>query len=118
MRYAIWDKQTSICTPVGNVYTPEEWMAKHPAAADPDMVVLCAPGKVNGAIFDLLDAIVNRYEEMGADFSECVTPEDKLAVIEAFDAEQQEAQDYTVSDQTRIADALEDLVILNMPDEE
>ena len=29
--------------------------------------------------------MVQMYENMGADFSACVTPEEKLAVIEAFE---------------------------------
>ena len=52
----------------------------------------------------------------GCDFSGCTTDEDYLAAIEAF--EDAPPADTGVSDQTRIADALEDMVALSLPDAE
>lgn len=117
MKYAIWDKKSNIYTPAGNVYTPEEWMAQHTAAREEACHVVCGAGFVNGAYFAILELLVTQYEAQGADFSACETPEEMLAVIEAFDAAKQDETETALNDQTRIADALEDLVVLNMPDE-
>lgn len=120
MKYAIWDKQSNIYTPAGGMYTPEEWMERHPAARDPEMVILCAAGKTNGAFFSTLDMVVDQYEDAGCDFSGCKTPEEMLAAIAEFNEAQrqeQEAAAQTVSADERIADALEDMVVLSMPDD-
>ena len=58
----------------------------------------------------------DNYERQGCDFSQCETKQDVLDAIEAFEDEMNSAVVY--SDETRIADALEDLVVLNMPDAE
>ena len=49
--------------------------------------------------------------------SSCTTDEDYLAAIEAFE-DNPPVADAGVSDQTRIADALEDMVALSLPDAE
>ena len=60
---------------------------------------------------------MERYRKAGCDFSSCTTDEDYLAAIEAFEDKPPMA-DAGVSDQTRIADALEDMVALSLPDAE
>ena len=84
-RYAIWDKQTTIITPIYEVFTPEQWMERYPAAAVPTITVVCGAGEVNGSFFGTLGQMVQTYGAMGADFSECTTDEEKLEVIEAFE---------------------------------
>lgn len=91
-RYAIWNKKDAIITPSGQVFTAEQWIEKYPAAGLDSVTVLCAPGEVNGAIFATLAQTVDNYTSAGCDFSGCETAEDKLARIEAFDAER-EARD-------------------------
>lgn len=83
-RYAIWNKKDNIITPVGEILTPDEWIARHPAAGG-NVTVLCSPGEVNGGYFGILSSLVVDYEAEGCDFSACTTDEEKLAVIEAFD---------------------------------
>lgn len=84
-RYAIWDKQTTIITPIYEILTPEQWMERYPAAAVPSVTVVCGAGEVNGSFFGTLGQMVQTYEAMGADFSACTTDEEKLDVIEAFE---------------------------------
>ena len=60
---------------------------------------------------------VEHYRKAGCDFSSCTTDEDYLAAIEAFE-DNPPVADAGVSDQTRIADALEDMVALSLPDAE
>lgn len=86
-RYAIWNKQDPILTPIGEVLSPEQWISRYPMAGLDSITVVCAAGEINGAFFGTLGQMVQMYESNGADFSACETAEDKLAVIEAFEDE-------------------------------
>ena len=55
-------------------------------------------------------------KKTGCDFTGCTTDEEVLAKIEAFEDEAR-TPSTSISDQTRIADALEDIVALSMPDD-
>ena len=84
-RYAIWNKQDQILTPIGEVLTAEQWIARYPIAGLDSITVVCGAGEINGAFFGTLGQMVRLYEAQGADFSAAATAEDKLAVIEAFE---------------------------------
>ena len=114
MKYQIWDKVSNVITPSGEVFTPEQWIAKYPVANILDTV--CGGGDVNGSFFGIYSQMVEMYESFGCDFTGCETQQDYLNAIEEFENIQNEQPIY--DDNTRIADALEDLVVLNMPDEE
>lgn len=90
-RYAIWNKQDPILTPIGEVLTAEQWMMRYPIAALESITVVCAAGEINGAYFGTLGQMVSQYEAQGCDFSACTTAEEKLSTIEAF-TEQKEAE--------------------------
>ena len=91
-KYAIWNKQDKILTPIGEILTAEQWIERYPIAGLKNITVLCAAGEINGAFFGTLGSMVEMYEKQGADFSTCVTDEEKLAVIEAFDEAREQAQ--------------------------
>lgn len=91
-KYAIWNKKDNILTPIGEVLTPEQWIERYPIAGIDTITVICASGEINGAFFGTLGSMVDIYTKQGADFSACTTDEDKLAVIEAFDEEREQAQ--------------------------
>lgn len=92
--YAIWNKIDPIITPIGEVFTAEQWMNRYPVAKLPNITILCGAGELNGSFFGTLGQMVQMYEERGVDFSECITPEEKLALIEAFEeAEEAAAQE-------------------------
>lgn len=91
--YAIWNKKDDILTPIGEVLTAEEWIERYPVAGVETITVVCAAGEINGAFFGTLGEMVRVAEAHGADFSMCTTPEEKLVVIEEFEAQRQaEAQ--------------------------
>lgn len=122
MKYKIWNKKDPIITPIGEVLTAEQWIARYPVAGIDGIDILCAAGEINGAFFGTLNSLVENYETRGVDFSKCTNGEEKLALIEQYDEEQAaaeqaalEAASKQVDDQTRIADALEDIVALNLP---
>jgi hypothetical protein len=111
-RYAIWNKTDRVITPIGEVLTPEQWIERYPMGEFLDLVV--GGGTINGAYCMEYTSFKDMYEREGCDFSGCVTQQDCLDAIEAFEDERNSTVVY--NDQTRIADALEDLVVLNMPD--
>ena len=115
-KYAVWDKESDVITPSGKVFTAQQWIQKYPIAGMNNIDVVCGGGTFNGAIFGVYDDMVERYTKEGCDFTGCVTKQDYLDAIEDF--EDAKNSEIVISDQTRIADALEDLVVLNMPDEE
>lgn len=113
-RYQIWNKTDRIITPIGEVLTPEQWIERYPMAEFLDIVI--AGGNINGACCMEYESFKSSYEKMGCDFSECTTQQDVLDAIEVFEDEMNQPVDIGITDETRIADALEDLVVLNMPD--
>ena len=85
MRYAIWNKKDPILTPIGEVLTADQWIARYPIAGVPSITVVCAGGEINGGFFGTLGQMVELYTKQGCDFFACETAEDKLATIEAFE---------------------------------
>lgn len=104
-RYAIWDKQSHVITPSGAVFTADEWKAKYPVAALDSITIICSAGEINGGFFGTLGQMVQMYEAQGADFSACVTAEEKLEVIEAFEDAQNDTSG-TVSNEELTATSL------------
>ena len=116
-RYSIWDKQSPIITPVGEVLTPEKWIARYPVAGLDSITVVCAAGEINGAFFGTLGQMVQMCEANNVDFSACTTDEEKLAVIEAYEDAMNAPSTEPTTDE-RIAAALEYQVMASLPDEE
>ena len=124
-KYAIWNKHDPIITPIGEVLTAEQWIQRYPVAGIDSITILCAAGEINGAFFGTLGQMVDMYTKQGCDFIDCITDEEKLEAIEAFDdakeaaakAAAEEAAN-AISTDERIAAALEAQVLMSMPDEE
>lgn len=84
-RYAIWNKKDPVYTPKGEKLTAEEWIARYPVLEIPSVICVCAGNEINGGYFNTLGNMIDAYTIVGCDFSACVTPEDKIAAIEAFE---------------------------------
>lgn len=116
-RYAIWDKQSQVITPIGEVLSASQWIERYPVAGIDSITVVCAAGEINGGFFGTLGQMVQMYEAQGADFSEAATDEEKLEVIEAFE-DAMNAPSATPSTEERTAAALEFLAMSSLPDVE
>lgn len=116
-RYAIWNKKDEIITPIGEIFTAEQWIAKYPVAGLDRITVVCSAGEINGGFFGTLGQMKQMYAGMGADFSNCKTDEDILNAIEAFEDAQNSVDSTTPSAEERIAAALEYQVMASLPDE-
>ncbi|MCI8336637.1 MAG: hypothetical protein HFI72_05725 [Peptococcaceae bacterium] len=116
-KYAIWNKQDAVITPIGEVFTAEQWMERYPVARLDNIKVICGAGEINGSFFGTLGQMVSVYEAQGCDFSSCSTDEEKLAAIEAFE-EEMSKPDETPTAEERIAAAMEYQVMATLPDVE
>ena len=116
-KYAIWDKQSPIITPIGEVLPAEKWIERYPVAGVASITVVCAAGEINGGFFGTLGQMVQMYEAQGCDFSACTTAEEKLEAIEAFEDAMNAPSTEPTTDE-RIAAALEYQVMASLPDEE
>ena len=91
-RYAIWNRKDQIITPIGEVLTAEQWIARYPVAGVASITPVVAAGEINGGFFGTLGHMCQTFEAQGCDFSGCTTAEEKLSAIEAFeDAREAEA---------------------------
>ena len=85
-KYQIWNSTDPVITPVGEYLTAEQWISRYPAAAHIPYVI--AAGEINGAFCSPLSQMVAIYTNRGCDFTECVTGDDKITVIEAYEEAQ------------------------------
>ena len=116
-RYAIWNKSDPIFTPIGEVLSAEQWIARYPIAGVETIKIVCAGGEINGAFFGTLGQMREDASRMGCDFSDCATDQDVLNAIEAFEDALNAAPTEPSTDE-RIAAALEAQVMMSMPDME
>lgn len=116
-KYAIWNKEDMILTPIGEVLSAKQWIARYPVAGLETVKVVCAGGETNGAFFGTLRSMVEMYEKQGCDFSECEADQDYLDAIEAFE-DAMNTYVYEPTAEERIAAALEYQVMASLPDEE
>ena len=116
-RYAIWNKKDPVLTPIGEVLTAEKWIERYPIAGLETIRVVCAGGEINGGFFGTLGQMKEMYAKAGCDFSACVTDEDILAAIEAFEDAQNTSGGEATAEE-RIAAALEYQVMASLPDAE
>lgn len=108
-RYAIWNKQDPIITPVGEILTAEQWKQRYPIAGVPTITIVCAAGEVNGAFFGTLGQMVQMSENEGCDFSGCDTPESKLQAIEDFEDAREAAAKAKAEEEAAAKAATEEL---------
>lgn len=109
-KYQIWDRKTDIQTPTMRL-TPEQFMERYAWTANENAIPVISTGIINGAVLKELNNMKAGCERQGASFAEGLTNEELLEAIEAWEYAQS-APITEVSDATRTADALEDLVLL------
>ena len=124
-RYAIWDKQSPIITPIFEVLSPEQWKERYPAAKLDSRTIVCSAGEINGGFFGVLSQMVQHAENNGADFSACTTDEEKLEVYEAWEDAMNTPDPNAVSNEelsatslASIAASMEFQNMMMLPDEE
>ena len=117
-RYQIWDKKSNVITPIGEVLTPEQWINRYPMAGVDGIDLIIGGGTINGSVCMEYTQTKDMYEKMGCDFSSCETKQDVLDTIEGYEDEMNTPDPNYVSNEERIASALEAQVMMSLPDEE
>ena len=117
-RYQIWDKQSDVITPIGEVLTPEQWMDRYPMARIPSIDLVISGGTINGAFCSEYTSFKDLYEDQGAEFPEGATQREVLDIIEQFEDDRRAKAEAYISPEERTAAALETIAIIQMPDEE
>lgn len=128
-RYIMWNHVSNVITPSGEVFTPQEWDSRYPAAALIPYVM--SGGDMNGALMQSYGSMKDMAIAEGCDLTGIADGQDVLDAIEAFEnaraqqaiadeqaqkeAEAAEAQAAAELAQREV-EALEDLVVMNMPD--
>ena len=132
-KYQIWNRKDTVITPSGEVFSPEQWIAKHPICGIESIKSVISGSTINGALLMEFNGFVERMTKQGCDFSDCTTDQEYLDKIEAFEIEQEEkakanaiakaeaeatAMAESEATQERIAAALEAQVMMSLPDED
>lgn len=113
MKYKLWDKKESIYTPVGEIISPEDWIARYPWANIPTAKMVISGGTINGGFCGELNDMKNMYQKMGATITDEMSDEEVLAAIENFEDNPPWANQPTIEERT--AAALEAQVLLALP---
>lgn len=105
-RYVIWDEESQVITPIGEVLSAEQWKDRYPMARLDGLQLVLAGGQINGAFCGVYSEMIDMYERQGCDFTGCETQQDHLDAIEAFEDAMNTVSDEPSAEE-RIASALE-----------
>ena len=115
-RYSVFNKEWLMVTPVGETLTPDQWVARFPAAGAVKTVCGGNPD-MRGSYFGIFSVMVEKARKEGCDFSACETEQDHLDAIEAFEDMRNTPSNEPTAEE-RIAAAMEYQVMASLPDEE
>lgn len=119
-RYKIWDKQSTVYTPSGASFTPEEWINQYSWINIPGAVPVGSAGMINGGFIGELGEMRAMYAQQGCVFADGMTNEQTLEAIEAFEDAMNtppDPADIPPTAEERTAAALEFIAMSSLPDE-
>lgn len=105
-RYAIWNKQDQILTPIGEVLSADQWKERYPIANLENITIVCGGGEINGSFFGTLGQMKEMYGKMGCDFTSCESEQDYLDVIELFEDNKNNYSEQGISNEELTATSL------------
>lgn len=114
-KYVVWDEESIVVTPSGEVFTAEQWLDRYPMGRLDTIDLVLSGGAINGAICYVYQEMIDIYEKF-IDFSECTTKQDCLDLIAEFEEKADTNGDDIITPEERIAAALEAQVMLAMDD--
>ena len=104
MKYKIWNKQETLVTPIGEVLTAEQVMAKYPMSALPNFKFIICDAPITLGVFMEFEQTKQMYKGMGVPITDTMTDQEVLDAITYF--EEHPAEPEPTSDE-RIAAAME-----------
>lgn len=81
MKYKIWDKQTDLITPIGEVLTPNEVFERYPASKLPNMKYIIADQPISMAVFMEFEQTKEHYKQLGVPITDDMTDQEVLDTI-------------------------------------
>jgi hypothetical protein len=117
-KYIIWDKTSDVITPIGEVFTAEQWKDRYPMARSSSIdLVVAGDSAINGAFCQEYTSFISVYEKSGCDFTGCTTKQEHLDRIEQFEKDRETESANYVSPEERTAAALEAQVLIALDNE-
>lgn len=114
-KYKIWDRETSLVTPIGEVLTPEQVFARYPASSLTDMKYIICDAPISMGVFMEFEATKEHYKRLGAPITDDMTDQEVLDAISYWE-EHPPAPEPTAEE--RIAAMLEFQSMMMLPDNE
>ncbi len=114
-RYKIWDRETDLVTPVGEVLTPEQVFARYPAAGLPNMKYIICDAPISMAVFMEFEATKEHYKHLGVPITDDMTDQEVLDAISYWEENPPEPEPTA---EERIAAMLEFQSMMMLPDNE
>ena len=115
MKYKIWDKQSNLITPIGEVLTPEDVFERYPASELSGMKYIVCDAPISMAVFMEFEATKQHYKHLGVPITDEMTDQEVLNAISNWEENPPEPEP---SAEERIAAAMEFQNLLMLPDEE
>jgi len=114
-KYKIWDKETSLVTPIGEVLTPEQVFARYPASSLADMKYVVCDAPISMAVFMEFEATKEHYKRLGVPITDEMADQEVLDAISAWEENPPEPEPTA---EERIAAMLEFQSMMMLPDNE
>jgi hypothetical protein len=114
-KYKIWDRETDLVTPIGEVLTPEQVFARYPASSLPNMKYIICDAPISMGVFMEFEATKEHYKSLGVPITDDMTDQEVLDAISDWE-ENPPAPEPTAEE--RIAAMLEFQSMMMLPDDE
>ena len=114
-KYKIWDRETDLVTPIGEVLTPEQVFARYPASSLADMKYIICDAPISMGVFMEFEATKEHYKHLGVPITDDMTDQEVLDAITEF--EQTPPPDPGPTAEERIAASLEFQSMMMLPQE-
>ena len=85
MKYKIWDKQETLVTPIGEVLTAEQVIAKYPSSALPQFKFVICDNPITLGVFMEFEQTKQAYRGMGVPITDTMTDQEVLDAISYFE---------------------------------
>jgi hypothetical protein len=113
-KYKIWDRETDLVTPIGEVLTPEQVFARYPASSLADMKYIICDAPISMGVFMEFEATKEHYKHLGVPITDDMTDQEVLDAISYWEENPPEPEPTA---EERIAAMLEFQSMMMLPDE-
>ena len=113
-KYKIWDRETDLVTPIGEVLTPEQVFARYPASSLPNIKYIICDAPISMGVFMEFEATKEHYKPLGVPITDDMTDQEVLDAISYWEENPPEPEPTA---EERIAAMLEFQSMMMLSDE-